>query len=87
MYYSAPVTDYFDKFIAKPKNCVTSSHTFIEIGGICDWRGDSSLRYVHYGIPDSPDDQTSLYNFTDIVPGSRLSNQFENVSVCLAFTV
>ena len=28
MYYSAPVTDYF---IAKPKNCVTSSRTFIEL--------------------------------------------------------
>ena len=66
---------------------MTSGRSFIETGGVCDWRGDTSLRYLHNGVPDSPDDQTGLYNFTNIVPGSRLSNQFENASVCLAFTV
>ena len=56
---------------------MTSGRSFIETGGVCDWRGNTSLRYLHNGVPDSPDDQTGLYNLTDIVPGSRLSNQFE----------
>ena len=60
MYYSTPVTDYFDKFITKPKNSVTNGRSFLEISGVCGWRGDTSLRYLHKGIPDSPDEQTGL---------------------------
>ena len=39
---------------------MTSGRGFIETGGVCDWRGDTSLRYLHNGVPDSPDDQTGL---------------------------
>ena len=81
--------DYYDKIILSahlgssyPLTCA-----FLSVSGVCEMRGDTALLYRHNGVADSPNIVTGLFQFSDAVGGTRLSNNFGSAPFCLAFTV